>query len=107
MALCLVTGGDGFIGSHLVERMLGRGHRVRIFDNFSTGDLANLERVRSRIEMIVGDLVDLDAVTAAAHGVEFIFHQAALASVPRSVADPFATHANLRQRYAARSPGRP
>ena len=92
MALCLVTGGAGFIGSHLVEALLDRGHHVRVFDNFSTGNLVNLERVRSRIEMIVGDLVDAQAVTAAAHGVETIFHQAALASVPRSVADPLATH---------------
>jgi UDP-glucose 4-epimerase len=92
MAECLVTGGAGFIGSHLVEALLARGHTVRVLDNFSTGSRDNLAAVRDRIELIEVDLTDLDAVRAAARGVEVVFHQGALASVPRSVADPLATH---------------
>lgn len=92
MAVCLVTGGAGFIGSHLVEALVDRGHRVRVLDNFSTGDRANLDEVRERIELIDGDITDLETVRRATRGVELVFHQAALASVPRSVANPLATH---------------
>ncbi|MCS6850893.1 MAG: SDR family oxidoreductase [Gemmataceae bacterium] len=92
MAACLVTGGAGFIGSHLVDALLAQGHRVRVLDNFSTGSRANLEHVRSRIELIEGDLTDLPTVERATQGMELVFHQGALASVPRSVADPLATH---------------
>jgi UDP-glucose 4-epimerase len=92
MAMCLVTGGAGFIGSHLVEALLVRRHRVRVMDNFSTGDPANLATMRDDIEVFDADITDRDAVTAAMRGVELAFHQAALASVPRSVADPVATH---------------
>jgi UDP-glucose 4-epimerase len=93
MTVCLVTGGAGFIGSHLVEALLERGHRVRVLDNFCTGDIDNLEAVHKDIELIEGDLVDSDTVHRAVRGIELVFHQAALASVPRSVADPMATHA--------------
>jgi UDP-glucose 4-epimerase len=92
MAVCLVTGGAGFIGSHLVEALVERGHTVRVLDNFSTGDPANLERMREQVRVIDGDVTDLTTVQAAMLGVEVVFHQAALASVPRSVADPLATH---------------
>src|SRR3712207_6419364 len=92
MAACLVTGGAGFIGSHLVEALVGRGHQVRVLDDLSTGRLANLERVRDRVQVVVGDVADLATARAAAHGAEVVFHQAALASVPRSVADPLATN---------------
>jgi UDP-glucose 4-epimerase len=92
MALHLVTGGAGFIGSHLVGALLERGDRVRVLDDFSTGDWANLESVRDRIEVIEGDVRDPSAVRAAVRDAEVIFHQAALASVPRSVANPVATH---------------
>jgi UDP-glucose 4-epimerase len=92
MTVCLVTGGAGFIGSHLVEALVERGHTVRVLDNFSTGDPANLFAVRERVRVLDGDITDLTTVQAAAQGVEVIFHQAALASVPRSVADPMATH---------------
>ena len=92
MAICLVTGGAGFIGSHLVEALVARGHAVRVLDNFSTGDPANLERVREHVRVIDGDITDRATVRAAVQGVEVVFHQAALASVPRSVADPLATH---------------
>ena len=93
MTLCLVTGGAGFIGSHLVEALLKRGNSVRVLDNFSTGDPANLTDVRQDIEVLEGDLVDIETVRRAVRGVEVVYHQAALASVPRSVADPLATHA--------------
>lgn len=92
MAMCLVTGGAGFIGSHLVDALLREGHAVRVFDDLSTGDLANLAGVRDRVEFVKGDVVDLELVRRAARGVELVFHQAALASVPRSVADPVGTH---------------
>jgi UDP-glucose 4-epimerase len=92
MAECLVTGGAGFIGSHLVEALVRRGDSVRVLDNLSTGRLENLSAVRDQIELIEADLGDLDAVRAATRDVEVVFHQGALASVPRSVADPLATH---------------
>jgi UDP-glucose 4-epimerase len=89
--LALVTGGAGFIGSHLVERLLSDGARVRILDNFSTGSRALLPfaaRHAATLEIIEGDIRDLPAVERAAAGADVIFHQAALRSVPRSVADP-------------------
>ena len=93
MRTFLVTGGAGFIGSHLVEALVQRGDRVRVLDNLSTGFLANLEGVRDQIEFIRGDLVDGPTVGRAVEGVDTIFHQAALASVPRSVEQPLPTHA--------------
>jgi UDP-glucose 4-epimerase len=92
MAVCLVTGGAGFIGSHLVEALVDRGHTVRVLDNFSSGSPANLAKVQERIELIKGDVTDAQALRTAVSGVEFVFHQAALASVSRSVIDPVATH---------------
>ncbi len=92
MSVCLVTGGAGFIGSHIVEALVARGDSVRVMDNFSTGDPTNLERVRDRIELTEGDITDLGSVQKAMDGVEVVFHQAALASVPRSIANPLATH---------------
>src|SRR5262245_44671240 len=110
MAVCLVTGGAGFIGSHLVEALLTQGHAVRVLDNLSTGSLANLDRVKDQIELAVGDVTDPAAVLAAARGAEVVFHQAALTSVPRSVADPLATHqacaaGTLQVLLAARAAG--
>jgi UDP-glucose 4-epimerase len=92
MTTCLVTGGAGFIGSHLVEALLAHGRRVRVLDNFSTGDPANLAMVRDAVEVIDGDVTDRATVERAVRGADVVFHQAALASVPRSVADPVATH---------------
>lgn len=92
MAHVLVTGGAGFIGSHLVEALLRRGDRVRVFDNFSTGRHENLAQVRDDVEIIAGDLRDEDAVRRSVRGVEIVFHQAALASVQRSVDDPITTN---------------
>ena len=91
----LVTGGAGFIGSHIVERLLTDGHRVRILDDFSSGSLANLpfaEQFADRLDIIRGDIRDLQLVAQVANGVEVIFHQAALRSVPRSVEDPLGTN---------------
>jgi UDP-glucose 4-epimerase len=87
----LVTGGAGFIGSHIAQALLDRGESVRVFDDLSTGRQANLDALGGRAEAIRGDLRDLDAVRAAVGGVEVVFHQAALASVPRSIADPLTT----------------
>lgn len=90
-AIYLVTGGAGFIGSHIAETLIARGESVRIFDNLATGRQANLVALEGRGQFIQGDLRDLDSVRAATHGVEVVFHQGALASVPRSIADPIAS----------------
>lgn len=92
MALSLVTGGAGFIGSHLVDALLERGDPVRVLDDFSTGSWENLEADRERLEVVEGDITDPSTVRAAMRGVEVVYHEAALASVPRSVANPLATH---------------
>src|SRR5438445_6780061 len=84
----LVTGGAGFIGSHIAEALLGVGESVRIFDNLATGRESNLAALEGRAQFIQGDLRDLASVRAAMQGVEVVFHQGALASVPRSIADP-------------------
>lgn len=86
--LALVTGGAGFIGSHLVEVLDGDGWRVRVLDDFSTGSEENLARVADRIEVQRGDVRDEQAVRAATAGVDVVFHEAAIASVPRSIAEP-------------------
>jgi nucleoside-diphosphate-sugar epimerase len=88
----LVTGGAGFIGSHLSERLIREGHSVRVLDDFSSGKIENLESVRDKVEIIRGDVRDINLVREAMDGVEVVFHQAAIGSVPRSVADPLATH---------------
>src|SRR5439155_15224644 len=93
----LVTGGAGFIGSHLVERLLAGGARVRVLDNFSTGTRANLPFARAagrRLEVIRGDIRNGAVVARAARGVRVIFHQAAMRSVPRSVKDPLGANEN-------------
>ena len=99
-ATWLVTGAAGFIGSHLVETLLGAGQKVRGFDNFATGHRSNLENVRARVgaaawtnfDFIEADIRDRDACAAAIGGVDHILHQAALGSVPRSIADPLTSH---------------
>jgi len=93
MRIFLVTGGAGFIGSHITETLVERGERVRVLDNLSTGHLSNMAGFRERIEFIEADLVDARAVAEAVEGVDCIFHQAALASVPRSVQAPLDTNA--------------
>ncbi|MDQ7065673.1 MAG: SDR family oxidoreductase [candidate division KSB1 bacterium] len=89
----LVTGGAGFIGSHLVETLVKQGHRVRVLDNFSTGDEANIREFLNDIELIEGDIRDQKTVDQAVSGVDYILHQAALGSVIRSVQDPMESHA--------------
>ncbi|HEY2411225.1 MAG TPA: SDR family oxidoreductase [Pirellulaceae bacterium] len=89
----LVTGGAGFIGSHLVEALVRRGDRVRVLDNFSTGKVENLAEVADDVELRSGDVCDEAAMQRAVAGCEVVFHQAALASVPRSLEEPLATHA--------------
>jgi len=91
-AVTLVTGGAGFIGSHLVERLLALGQRVRVVDNLSTGKLENLAAILSDLEFVRGDLRDEEVCRRAVRGVEVVFHVAALPSVPRSLADPWTTH---------------
>jgi len=88
----LVTGGAGFIGSHLVRALVERGDRVRVVDDLSTGSLENLDGVLDRIEFVKGSVCDRDLMFDATDGVDVVFHQAALASVARSVEDPLATH---------------
>lgn len=92
--LAVVTGGAGFIGSHLVEALLGAGHAVRVVDNLSTGRRANLAHLDGRYEWVEADLADFDAARAAVEGSEYVFHQAAVPSVPRSVREPLLSHAS-------------
>lgn len=87
----LVTGGSGFIGSHIATELLEQGKRVRVFDNFSTSTPANLDHIRNDIELLEGDLRNEHDVRHAVSGVDLVYHQGALASVPRSIADPKTT----------------
>ncbi|HDQ73509.1 MAG TPA: SDR family oxidoreductase [Chloroflexi bacterium] len=89
----LVTGGAGFIGSNIVEALVRREEQVRVLDNFATGKRENLAPWLEQIELIEGDVRDLEAVQRAMAGVDYVLHQAALPSVPRSIADPMETHA--------------
>jgi len=88
----LITGGAGFIGSNLADELIRRGARVRIIDNFATGFRENLDEIAGDFKFIEGDITDDTALAKAVDGVEVIFHQAALPSVPRSVEDPAETH---------------
>ena len=93
MASYLVTGGAGFIGSHLVEALLQRGESVRVLDDFSTGKADNLAPFSGRFEMLEGRIDDPSLAGRAVRGIDFVLHQAALGSVPRSVEDPAESHA--------------
>ena len=109
MAHYLVTGGAGFIGSHLAEELLRRGERVRVVDNLSTGKRSNLAHL-SDVELLQGDLAEADVARAACRGVDYVLHQAAIPSVPRSVADPITSNranidATLNVLVAARDAG--
>jgi nucleoside-diphosphate-sugar epimerase len=93
MTTYLVTGGAGFIGSHIAEFLAAGGDSVRVLDNLSTGKKENLAGFIGRVEFIEGDIRDLDACRRAVRGVEHVLHQAALASVTGSIADPLLTNA--------------
>ncbi|MBK7996781.1 MAG: SDR family oxidoreductase [Blastocatellia bacterium] len=106
----LVTGGAGFIGSHLVDGLLAKNYKVKVLDNFTTGKKGNLSSVLSDIELITGDIRDEEAIKKAVLGVDFVLHQAALGSVPRSIDDPLTTHecnstGTLKLLLAARDAG--
>lgn len=88
----LVTGGAGFIGSHLVERLVAEGQPVRVIDNFFTGKRRNLEPFAGRCEVVEGSLLDESMLRRAMQDVEYVLHQAAIPSVPRSIANPSATN---------------
>jgi len=92
MSFYLVTGGAGFIGSNIVEELLKRGEKVRILDNFSTGKRENVLQFLDKVELVEGDIRSYHIVRAAVEGVDFILHQAALPSVPRSINDPLTTN---------------
>jgi len=91
MASYLVTGGAGFIGSHLAEELVRRGHRVRVADSLITGKRRNLEHIAG-VDFVEGDLADMDVAVRAVAGMHYVLHQAAIPSVPRSVSDPMTSH---------------
>jgi UDP-N-acetylglucosamine 4-epimerase len=91
--LALVTGGAGFIGSHLVDALVSTGLTVRVLDDFSSGRRENLEGAAGKVELVEGDIQDLSCVHNACDGVDLVFHLAAIGSVPRSVKDPAHTFA--------------
>lgn len=88
MARHLITGGAGFIGSNLARRLAGMGEEVIVLDDFSTGKRENLEDLGDHVDVIEGDICDIDAVRTAVRGADYVFHHAAVVSVPRSVEDP-------------------
>src|SRR5689334_20635462 len=109
MASYLVTGGAGFIGSHLAEELVRRGQTVRVADSLITGKRRNIEHL-SGVEFLEGDLADLPFATRAAAGMDYVLHQAAIPSVPRSVNDPITSNranidATLNVLVAARDAG--
>lgn len=92
MANCLVTGGAGFIGSHIVARLVELGHHVRVLDNLCTGNPKNIEPLRSRIDFVQADVADPQVCSQVVSGIDWIFHEAAAVSVPFSVEHPDQTH---------------
>src|SRR6476620_7168039 len=109
MSSYLVTGGAGFIGSHLSEELVRRGHRVRVADSLITGKRSTLDHIPG-VEFLEGDLADLDVAKRAVEGCQFVLHQAAIPSVPRSVQDPITSNtanvdATLNVLVAARDAG--
>lgn len=110
MSTALVTGGAGFIGNHVVRRLISEGLHVRVLDDFSTGFKHNLAEVADKIELIEGSITDMPTVERAVQGAEIVFHIAARASVPRSVKDPQSAHdinitGSLNMLVAARDAG--
>jgi len=110
LALYLVTGGAGFIGSHTVEELIQRGEKVRVLDNLSTGHLENVAAVRDRVEFVEGDIRRAKTIHSAFSGVDYVVHLAAIASVQRSMEDPIETtevdlNGTLHVLLAARAAG--
>ena len=110
MKKILVTGGAGFIGSHLVRGLLKEGYEVRVVDDYSTGSPENLEEVKNDIEMIEASVASQDVAHKVCAGMDAVFHEAAIPSVPKSVADPLMTHetgvtATLMMLIASRDAG--
>ena len=108
--LVLVTGGAGFIGSHLVEALLNEGYGVRVVDNLATGHLTNLAHLEGRFEWIEGNVADFAVCRRAVEGANYVFHEAAIPSVPRSVKEPLSSHesgptATINMLEAARQAG--
>jgi UDP-glucose 4-epimerase len=106
----LVTGGAGFIGSHVVDELLRRGHSVAVLDDLSTGHERNLTGMRAEVDLTIGSICDHEAVTRASHGADYVIHLAARTSVPRSVKEPLETNrvnveGTLRVLMAARDAG--
>ena len=95
MSKYLITGGAGFIGSNIAENLINAGHSVRVIDNLSTGKLENIQPFMDKIDFIQADLTDYSTAQKAVDGVDYIIHQAAIPSVPRSVADPMATNESI------------
>jgi len=89
----LVTGGAGFIGSHLAARLVAEGHDVRVLDNFATGRRSNIDAIGGDVELVEGDIQSYERASKAVRGCELVFHQAALPSVPRSIQDPLTSNA--------------
>jgi len=94
MAKYLITGGAGFIGSNLVEELLKRGEFIRIIDNLSTGRLENIKEFLTEIEFVEGDLRNIEDVKKAVKGIDYVLHQAAIPSVPRSIIDPITSNSS-------------
>jgi UDP-glucose 4-epimerase len=90
--LYVVTGGAGFIGSHICDALVKRGSRVRVIDNFSSGRRRNLEHLGNAVEILEADLADREPITKALEGASVVFHEAAIPSVPRSIVEPRASH---------------
>ena len=104
MPLALVTGGAGFIGSHLVEGLLARGYGVRVLDNFATSTRENIKHLTDKIELLEGDIRNLTTLHMAMRKVDFVFHHAALPSVARSVEYRDAASSVLKHQPGCRWP---
>ena len=94
MSKYIVTGGAGFIGSNIAKELIKRGETVKVIDNLSTGFSKNLDEIKDKIEFIEGDIQDLALLQKEFAGFDYVLHQAALCSVPRSINDPIASNAN-------------
>ncbi len=94
MSVWLITGGAGFIGCHIVEELVKRGERVKVFDNFSSGKIENISDFKNKIEIIKGDIRNFNDIEKATRGVDYVLHQAAMRSVPKSVDDPLGANDN-------------